>query len=54
MLFCVWMLKEYLLKLVKTCIEKNMSLMKISKIVIQLLREFEFELVNEEWKVKNH
>ncbi|KAF8853739.1 putative cytochrome P450 pisatin demethylase [Acephala macrosclerotiorum] len=37
----------------RTCIGKNISLMEMGKIIPQLLREFEIELVNEEWRTKN-
>lgn len=36
----------------RTCIGKNMSMMEIGKVIPQLLREFEVELLND-WKVNN-
>jgi len=39
----------------RTCIGKNISLMEMTKIVPQLLREFEMTLAyrGREWKTKN-
>jgi cytochrome P450 len=39
----------------RTCIGKNISLMEMAKVIPQIIRNFELELVNpkEEWTTRN-
>ncbi|KAK5462864.1 hypothetical protein LTS15_002576 [Exophiala xenobiotica] len=37
----------------RTCIGKNISLMEMQKVIPQLARHFDFELVTKEWKTRN-
>ena len=39
----------------RTCIDKNISLMEIAKIIPQIIRNFDIELFHsKEWKTRNH
>lgn len=38
----------------RTCIGKNISMLEMAKVIPELIRRYEIELISQEMKTKNH